>query len=186
MAGLSSFAAEIALPVIVLAALGWLVARTDRIIHHAFPDLEWERNLGWLNIRAARRANRALRWVGYSVVVLLLDSLVGILWVAKGFPRLADWTDPWVMGELALRLPVLGLCLLIWIIYLGCGLLPRLRAEREAAAFRKFRAEMKADDEERASESPSRIHAPLPKPRSDAPTVTLVPNRNRSRHPPGG
>jgi hypothetical protein len=176
-----------AAPVLALAALGWLVFRTDRIMHAIFPDLEWERSLGWLNIRAERRADRAMRWVGYGVVVLLLDALVGILWAAKGMPRLADWSDPWVMGELALRLPALGFCLLIWVIYLSLGLLPRLRAEREAAAYKKFRAEMKIRDEEkRALETPNRGHAPQPKPRTNPKTVTLTPKRHWRQHPPGG
>ncbi len=43
----------------------------------------------------------------------------------------------------------MGFCLLIWVIYLGLGLLPRVRAEREAAAYRKFRAQMTAADEEK-------------------------------------
>jgi hypothetical protein len=197
MPGPPSFLAEIALPsmrdglafaapVLTLAALAWVVFRTDRIVHAVFPDLEWERSLGWLNIRAERRASRAMRWVGSALIVLLLDSLAGILWAAKGMPRLADWSDPWVMGELALRLPALGLCLLIWVIYLGLGLLPRLRAEREAAAYRKFRANMKAVEEERDPESPPRIHAPLPKPRTNPKPVTLGPKRHWRRHPPGG
>jgi hypothetical protein len=175
-----------AAPVFTLAALAWLVFRTDRFMGAVFPDLEWERNLGWLNIRAERRAGRALRWVGYAVVVLLLDSLAGILWAAKGMPRLADWSDPWVMGELALRVPALVFCLLIWVLYLGLGLLPRLRAEREAAAYRKFRAEAKADDEELGLESPSRVHTPLPKPRTNPKPVTLTPKRHWRGHPPGG
>jgi hypothetical protein len=175
-----------AAPVLTLAALGLLVCSTDRVTHAMFPDLEWERSLGWLNIRAERRASRAMRWVGYAIIVLLLDSLVLIFWAAKGMPRLADWSDPWVMGDLALRVPTLGLCLLIWIIYLGLGLLPRLRAEREAAAYRKFRAEMKADDEERGVESPARIHEPLPKPRKSPQPTILTPKRHWRRHPPGG
>jgi hypothetical protein len=186
MPGLASFPAQVAAPLLVLAALGWLVLRTDKIVHHVFPDLEWERNLGWLNIRAERRAHRALRWVGYGIVVLLLDALVGIVWAARGFPALADWSDPWVMGELALRVPALGFCLLIWVIYFGCGLLPRLRREREEAAFRKFRAEMAARDEELAHESPPRVHAPLPKPRTDSKPATLAPRHGGRRHPPGG
>jgi hypothetical protein len=202
MNGASSSFAEIALPplhdvlvfaapVLVLGALTLLIARTDRIVHSVFPDLEWERNLGWLNIRAERRADRGIRWVGYGVIVLLLDALVGILWAAKGLPRLADWSDPWVMGVLALRVPAGALCLLIWVIYLGLGLLPRLRAENETKAFRKFRAEIAAADEEkRALEAmggaTSRTHAELPKPRANSKPVTLTPRRHWRQHPPGG
>jgi len=175
-------------PVIVLAALALLVARTERIMHAVLPDLEWERNLGWLNIRAERRANRAMRWVGYGVVVLLLDALIGILWAAKGLPRLADWSDPWVMGELALRVPAGAFCLLIWIIYLGLGLLPRLRAERDAVAYKKFRAELKAADEEQRALAAAGPRGPagLPKSRAKTGSVTLTPRRHWRQHPPGG
>jgi len=166
--------------------LGLLISRTDHIIHAIFPDLEWERSLGWLNIRAERRASRAMRWVGYGVVVLLLDSLAGIFWAAKGLPRLADWSDPWVMGDLVLRVPALGFCLLIWVIYLGLGLLPRLRAEREAAAYRQFRAERETLEDAQPVETPSRVHTPLPRPRQNSCPVTLTPQRPWRNHPPGG
>jgi hypothetical protein len=75
---------------------------------------------------------------------------------------------------------------MIWIIYLGLGLLPRARAEREAAAHRKFRAEMEARGEESERETPSRIHAPLPKPRKNPKAKILTPKRHWRRHPPGG
>ncbi len=41
-------------PAIAVGALWWLAFRTDRIINHLFPELEWEHSLGWLNIRAER------------------------------------------------------------------------------------------------------------------------------------
>jgi type VI protein secretion system component VasK len=180
-----------AAPVLMLAVLAWLVSRTDRIVHAVFPDLEWERSLGWLNIRAERRASRAMRWVSYGVIVLLVDALVIFYWCAKGLPDLSTWADPWVMGDLALRVPVMGLCLLIWVIYLGLGLLPRMRAEREAAAYKKFRAQMTAADEEkRALEAmggaTSRGPAELPKPRATTKPTTLTPRRHWRQHPPGG
>jgi hypothetical protein len=177
-------------PVLFLAALAWVVLRTDRIIETVLPDLEWERSLGWLNIRAERRASRAMRWVNYGAIVLLVDALVIFFWAAKDLPDLSNWSDPWVMGDLALRVPVMALCLTIWVIYLGLGLLPRVRAEREAAAFRKFRAQMAlADEEKRARETmaPSpRTHAALPKPRANAKPETLTPRRHWRQHPPGG
>jgi len=180
-----------ATPVLVLGALAWLIARTDRIMHAVFPDLEWEHNLGWLNIRATRRADRAMRWVGYGVNVLLFDALVILYWCAKGMPNLADWADPSVMGDLALRVPLMGLCLLIWVIYLGLSLLPRLRAEREVAAYGKFRAETKAADEEKRAlremaRGSARGQASLPQPRTKAKPVTLTPRRHWRQHPPGG
>ena len=181
-----------ATPVLVLAALAWVVLRTDTIVQTVFPDLEWERSLGWLNIKAEKRASRAMRWVGYGVVVMLVDALVILFCAMKGLPDLSNWSDPWVMGDLALRVPVIAFCLLIWVIYLGLGLLPRVRAEREAAAYKKFRAEMRAADEEkRALETmggaASRAKAELPKPRANAKSsTTLTPRRHWRQHPPGG
>jgi hypothetical protein len=184
-------AVTFAAPVLVLLALGALISRTDRIAHAVFPDIEWERNLGWLNIKAEKRADRAMRWMGYGIVVLLVDALVILYWSAKGLPPLADWADPWVMGELVLRVPVIVLCLMIWVIYLGLGLLPRVRAEHEAKAFKKFRAEMKAAEEEKRAleamgSASSRSEAELPKPRANTNPVTLTPRRHWRQHPPGG
>ena len=181
-----------AMPVLFLAGLAFLVFRTDQIVQVVFPDLEWERSLGWLNIKAEKRASRAMRWVGYGVIVLLVDALVILFCAVKGLPDLSNWADPWVMGDLALRVPAIGFCLLIWVIYLGLVLLPRVRAEREAAAYKKFRAKITAADEEkRALETmggaKSRTTAELPKPRANAkPGTTLTPRRHWRQHPPGG
>lgn len=183
--------AAFATPVLVLLALAWVVSRTDRIVETVFPDLEWERSLGWLNIRAERRASRAMRWVSFGVIVMLIDALVILFWCAKGLPDLSTWSDPWVMGDLTWRVPLMGLCLLIWMIYLGLGLLPRVRADREAAAFRKFRKQMAASDEEKRAleamgQKSSRGPTEIPKPRAPTKSTTLTPRRHWRQHPPGG
>jgi hypothetical protein len=180
-----------ATPVFVLAVLGWIVSRTDRIIETVMPDLEWERSLGWLNIRAERRASRAMRWVSYAVIVMLIDALVILFWCAKGLPDLSTWSDPWVMGDLALRVPLMGLCLFIWVVYLGLGLLPRVRRDRETASFKKFRAQMAAADEEKREleamgQKCLRGPTELPKPRVGTKSTTLRPRRHWRQHPPGG
>src|SRR5271170_3083270 len=94
-----------AAPFLAVAVLWWLIKRTDRVIHHLFPHLEWEKSLGWLNIRAERRANAALRWVGYGIYALLAVALYGIVWTAEGLRQLDNWSDPSVVGDLALRVP---------------------------------------------------------------------------------
>jgi hypothetical protein len=173
-----------AAPFLAVMAVWWLINRIDRIINHLLPDLEWEKSLGWLNIRAERQVNSALRWIGYCIYALLAVALYGIVWGAEGLQHLDNWSDPWVMGDLALRVPVLGICLGAWILYLGGWLIPKLRAEREEAGLKKFRAEMKEAERERAIHSPSRIHSPLRKPRTNAPLgppVPLVPDRTRKR-----
>jgi len=174
-------------PFLTVAALWWLINQTDRIIHFLFPDLEWEKNLGWLNIKAEQRANAALRGLGYSILALLAGALLGIVWAAEGLQQLDHWSDPMVAGDLALRIPVLALCLGAWVLYLGGWLVPKLRAQREEAALKKFRAQMVAAEKDREQSQPlSRIHAPLQKPRTNAPSEKLVPDRTRGRRLPGG
>ncbi len=172
-----------AAPILVLGAIWCLIRRTDQIIHYLFPNLEWEKELGWLNIRAERRANAGVRLVGYGVYVVLIGALAGILWGAEGLQQLDNWSDPRVMGDLALCVPVLFFCLGLWMLYLGLWLVPKLRAHRDEAAFQKFRAEMKEAEKEEGAESnsPSRIHSPLRKPRTNPPMATVVPSRNRTR-----
>ena len=177
----------LAAPILTVAAVWWLINRTDRIVNHLFPDLEWEQSLGWLNIRAERRANAALRWVGHGVYAALAVALVGIVWSAEGLQALDNWPDPWVMGDLALRVPVLVICLGAWVLYLGCWLIPSLRAQREEAGLKKFRAEAQEAEKERETHPRSRIQSPLRKPRTNAPLVLpvppvpLVPDRTKRR-----
>jgi hypothetical protein len=173
-----------AAPFLAVAAAWWLISRTDRIVSHLFPALEWEQSLGWLNIKAERRANTALRWVGYGIYAILAGALVGIVWGAEGLSQLDNWSDPWVMGDLALRVPALVFCLGIWVLYLGGWLIPKLRAQREEAEYKKFRAEAEEAEREIETHPRSRIHSPLRKPRtnvSPTPPVPLVPDRTGRR-----
>ena len=157
-------------PVLTLAALWWLVNRTDRVINYFFPDLEWEHNLGWLNIRAERRANAALRWLGYGIYVLLGGALYGIAWAAEG---MQDWdragNDPAVVAQLLVHAPVLVACLGAWVLFLGTWLIPKLHAEREEAELRRFRAEMAEEERLRERNPRSRVKSPLRKPRTNQP-----------------
>ncbi len=59
-----------------------------------FSDLEWERSLGWLNIKAERRASTAMRWVRYGVIVLLVDALVILYWAAEGLAGFVELGGP--------------------------------------------------------------------------------------------
>ncbi len=72
-----------ATPPLAVAALWWLAGRVDLIIARLFPHLEWERSLGWLNIRAERRARTALRCLGFLIHVALAAALVGIVWTTR-------------------------------------------------------------------------------------------------------
>jgi len=161
-----------AAPVFVVGIVWWLIGRTDRIVHHVFPYLEWEQSLGWLNIKAERRAKMGMRVLRVVVYIMLFDALFGIVWGAKGLQHLDNWSDPWVMGELALRVPALCFCLAIWVLYLGTYVFPRIRAEREAADWKKIQAAMKVDEEAKKARVPhlySRVQTPLEKPRKNTP-----------------
>jgi hypothetical protein len=171
----------LAAPLLAIAFVWWLINQTDRIVHRIFPDLEWEKELGWLNIRAERRANTALRWLGYAIYFMLINALYGIAWGAEGLSQLDDWSDPWVMGDLAMRVPALMFCLGIWVLYLGGWLIPKLRAQRETAEWKKARAEMEEAEKERGEHPHSRIHAPLRKPRTNAPLESLIPDQRKRR-----
>jgi hypothetical protein len=114
--------------------------------------------------------------------------------------QLDDWADPWVFGGLALRVGALCFCLAIWVVYLGTYVFPRIRAEREAVEWKKAQAEMQEEEEARKAREPhppSRVKAPLRKPRTNAPLgVSKKPaptkpaltqlQRARRTHGPGG
>jgi signal transduction histidine kinase len=176
-----------ATPLLAVAAVWWLIDHADRIIHFLFPDLEWERSLGWLNIKAEKRAQAAIRWLGYGIYLVLAAALYGIVRIADGFPALEDWADPWVVGDLVLRIPALAVCLGVWLIYLGCWLMPKLRRQREEADLQQYRAELKeVEDERERFRHQSRVKAPLPKPRSNSPFPSQAPARPHRRDEPGG
>jgi hypothetical protein len=180
-------------PLLAIAALAWLAFRTDRIINRLFPDLQWEKSLGWLNIRAERRANTALRWLGYAIYVQLGAALYGIAWAAVG---LQDWdraaVDPAAAFDLMLRIPVLCLGLGAWLLYLGSWLIPKLRSEREEAGLKRFRVQMEELEQEREGSPRSRVNSPLRKPRTNEPfeppkaPASFGAGRGRNWRQPGG
>jgi len=135
-----------AAPFVAVALAWWVIERIDVIMHHLFPHREWERQLGWLNIRAERQAAAMLRWLGYGLYALLAAALYGIIWAAKAFPALENWNEIPVLDHLALRVPVLVLCLGFWLLYFGAVLLPKLRNEWEKEELDKFRVEMEAEE----------------------------------------
>lgn len=174
-------------PVLVVLALWWLIDKTDRIINWLFPDLEWEKSLGWLNIKAERRAKTALRWVGYVFYLFLAGLLYCIVRLAEGFPSLENWPDPDTVGDLVLRLPAFAVCVGIWLLYLGGVMMPRIRREREEKELKKFRAER--EEAEREKEmikkiQTSRVKMALQKPRKNT-TLPETDRQNRYDGPGG-
>jgi len=175
-------------PILAVLALWWLVNQTDRIINFLFPHLKWEKGLGWLNIKAERRAKTAVRWLGYAFYLLLAALLYSIVRIADAFPPLDTWSDPDVLGTLVLEISALFVCLGIWLLYLGGVLMPKLRAEREETELKKFRAHMEQTEREREllRQTPSRVKMPLQKPRTNSPFESTSPQRPKRWDQPGG
>jgi hypothetical protein len=147
-------------PIAILAALYGILRGLDRALSRIFPGLEWQRNLGWFNIKAERQAAAALRWLGYAVMAFMASALYGIVWGAEGLRLLSRWYDPDTLAELDLRLPVLFGSLSLLLFYFGVALLPRLRREYEEEELEAFRAEWAALEEEKSSGEPSRLGHP--------------------------
>ena len=143
-------------PLAGLAAFWWLLGWLDRAIHRLFPTLEWQRQLGWLNIKAERRAAKVLRGIGHVIHAVLAIALFGIAWGAVGLRAVDQWSDPMVMGHLLTRLPVLFTCFALWSFYLGGELLPRLRREYEHEELEKFRATLVPDEDDEHQSARSR------------------------------
>jgi hypothetical protein len=159
----------VAAPFLFLAAVRWIVLRVDHAVDRLFPGWEWEKRLAWLNLRAQRRADAILRWIGYFVYALLAAALYGIVWAVPTLENFDRWNDPGVLGEICLRLPVLFLCLVFWLTYLGLELLPKLRRQYEADELEKFRAERTEIERDDARSPGSRLTPPphLEKPRAN-------------------
>ena len=169
-------------PFFLIAALWWLVNQTERVMHYLFPHLEWEHSLGWLNIKAERRARTAIRWIGYSIYFLLAVTLLGLPVGATGVEQMIDqWPEPPLTADLAVRLMILVFSVGVWWLYFGCWLIPKRRAAREEAELKRFRAEMAEVEMERGERTPrSRIYSGLPKPRANG-SQPLVPDRLKRR-----
>ena len=78
-------------PFFCIAVVWWFVNRLDQIIAYLFPHWEWEREMGWLNLRAERRADAFMRGLGYLFYGLLAVALYGIVGASRRF-------RPWING----------------------------------------------------------------------------------------
>jgi hypothetical protein len=144
-------------PVAGVAFFYALLKGIDQALSRIFAGLEWQRSLGWFNIKAERRAATVLRWLGYAVMAIMAAALFGIAWGAEGLRLLPRWTDPDTMAEINLRLPVLATSLSVLLLYFGAELLPRLRRKYEEEELAAYRAEWAALEEEKSGQEPSRV-----------------------------
>jgi hypothetical protein len=127
-------------PVASVLGFIWLVRHGEELIEAIFPHWEWERRLGWLNLRAHRRADAALRWMRHFVHAGLLLALVGIISNAAAFGDGGEG-DSLSAGTSLIHLAVLAACLAVWIVYLATILAPRVREEYEREELERFRRE---------------------------------------------
>jgi hypothetical protein len=128
-------------PFLGVFALAWLVRHGDELVEEIFPHWRWERQLGWLNLRAYRRAESVLRWIRHFVHAGLLFALVGILWNASVLGNFDQWDDSTAVGYFFLHLSILLVCVAVWIVYLATVLAPKIRAEYEREELERFRRE---------------------------------------------
>lgn len=166
----------IASPVFAVTVVWWMITRTNQVIDAIFPDWEWEKRLGWLNIRASRRADAVLRWIGYFIYALLAATLYGIVWSASAFTDINQTSDPNGVANGMWKFSTLLICLGVWVLYLGWELIPKLRHQYEREELEKYRAEQTELEEERQNpvKPPSPFAATDPK------------SRKKSFHPSQG
>ncbi|MCE0484911.1 MAG: hypothetical protein LV479_11820 [Methylacidiphilales bacterium] len=148
----------LAAPFLTIIFLRWLSRRMDEVIHYLFPHAAWESKLGWLNIRALRQADAIMRWVEYVVYAVLVAALYGIVWSAQGIAAMNNWSDPYVMGDLSMWLPILLISAGLWLVYLGVDLIPKLKRDYEENELQKFRLAEAELEQKRQMNPGSRLH----------------------------
>jgi hypothetical protein len=159
-----------AAPIAAFLALRWFLVHADEILGRLFPHRDWELRLGWLNIAAYRRADAALRWLGYVVDALLALALLGIAWGAEGVSEILG-PDPAAALDGVARLPFLLLSCVLWALYLAGSLVPALRERHEAEELHRYRAENPLPNEKTPASSRGK----------PAPTLTIWDSPPRRR-----
>lgn len=147
----------VAAPVASIYGIIWFARHGDRVIEKLFPHWEWERKLGWLNVRANRRAEWMLRGLRHLLHAFLLLALIGILGLSWLAGRPHDMDNAPEVFAYALELIYIGVCMAPWLFYFIVVLGPRMIAEYEEEELQRYRAEHPESDGESKSEPPPRI-----------------------------
>jgi hypothetical protein len=136
-------------PLLAVGGIIWFWRHGDVLISRLFPQLKWERELGWLNLTAQRRAERILRGLSHVLHAGLLGALIGILGFAWLFGQPHD-TDT-ITGAFSIPFEFIYLALFLgmWIYYFTSMLGPRVRAEFEEEELRRWRRENPDTERER-------------------------------------
>ena len=151
----------IAGPILGVIAAWWIISHIDQWISKLFPQWEWEKKLGWLNIQSARRADDIFRWLGYGVYALLAASLYGIVWSASAFADVNETLDPSSVANGMWKFSTLLMCMGLWVLYLGWELYPKLKREYEWEELQRYRAEqaeIEAEIEAQLGRNPASRH----------------------------
>jgi hypothetical protein len=148
-------------PILSVVGIIWFWRHGDAVIARLFPSLKWERELGWLNLRAHRRADQIMRGLTHVLHLVLLGALAGILGLSWMIGQPHDMDT--VAGAFSIPFEFIDLTLFlgIWIVYFAYALAPRLRAEYEEAELRRFRAENPNVEEEWREDPKDRLKISL-------------------------
>ena len=128
-------------PLVLVFGIVWFWRNAEVFLAQLFPRWEWERTLGWLNLRANRRAERILRVFTHLLHTALLLVLIGILVLSRELGQPWD-TDSYAgMFSLVAVWIYLITCYGFWVYYFAAVLAPRIREEFEAAELQRYRLE---------------------------------------------
>jgi hypothetical protein len=139
-------------PLLALFGVIWFWRYGDEVLARLFPHWEWERKLGWLNVKANRHVERILRMFTHLLHVTLLAALVGILGFSWLLGQPQD-TDTY-LGIFSRGFQWINLmaCYMIWVYYFLVILGPRMRDEFELEELTRYRVEHPDTERERVKE----------------------------------
>ena len=137
----ASQCARVAWPLVLFGFAIWFWRHGDLLLARLFPHWGWEKDLGWLNIKANRHAERILRGITHLLHLALLVALAGILFLSWSFAQPRDPNDTINNLVLFIEWFYLFACYGAWIYYLAVVLYPRLRDEFEAEELVRYRLE---------------------------------------------
>ncbi len=132
---------RVAGPLVLVLGTVWFWRHGELFLERLFPHWEWERNLGWLNLRADRQAERLLRFCTHLLHLALLGALVGILFLSWSLGQPQDTDSAIGLFSLGAVWLYLIACYGFWIYYFVAILAPRVRDEYEAAELARYRKE---------------------------------------------
>jgi hypothetical protein len=144
-----------AAPFLIVAGFIGLSLGTKVVMRRFFPLWEWQQSLGWLNIRAHKRAEAVMRWLGYLFKACVAVALYGIVWAAPALSSVDNWKEPNDVADNMAKLTVLIWCSALWAGYFYFELVPKLKAEFEWEDLQEFRGMLRKREEELERKYPS-------------------------------